>query len=374
MADQRITLRHVLTQAKSPLPSIKRSYPLCNTHNREWPKLRNFAIWDEFNLNTLNDSYGHILNLSIPDQLAPRAEEMLSNITIATPNDMLQLINWNNEVIDGPVQFAKSKLGLQPSFMFRQRYRTVEASMPVRLFGSTKIIVDHIIRINEYPEKNLVVGIGRLSRLWNVRRLANEIPSPQDGDVWPLRQLANICRAAKTRYGYIQTEEDLVVCCFSQSNEQWRVKLMVIPWTNRGVHALTTDLALWWLCMLAMSRPEHRAILSEDEMVGINEWDIIRLDEHQGWVRRHRYSNFEERIPPPPPPSYYTPSPGNTAALAAGISAQDLEWEYEIEEDENEEDGNEEDGNEEDGNEEDGNEDGNEEDEIEEDETDASNF
>lgn len=34
--------------------------------------------------------------------------------------------------------------------------------------------------------------------------------------LWPLRQLANLCDKTGTRYGYLQTEEEMMVCCFSK--------------------------------------------------------------------------------------------------------------------------------------------------------------
>ncbi len=52
---------------------------------------------------------------------------------------------------------------------------------------------------------------------------------------------------------------------------------MPVPWTRYGENVLATDLALWWLCMLAMTAPEHRAVVSESDMVGINEWELRTL-------------------------------------------------------------------------------------------------
>lgn len=63
-------------------------------------------------------------------------------------------------------------------------------------------------------------------------------------NLWPVRQLANICRESRTRYGYIQTEEEMVVCCFSEITEDWKAAVMAIPWSRYGPDTLTTDLAL----------------------------------------------------------------------------------------------------------------------------------
>ncbi|KAK4145770.1 uncharacterized protein C8A04DRAFT_26517 [Dichotomopilus funicola] len=94
---------------------------------------------------------------------------------------------------------------------------------------------------------------------------------------------------------------------------------MPVPWARSGNEKLTTDLALWWMCMLSMSAPEHRALMPEEDAVGVGEWEKRQgLD---GWVRQHRYSNFQEPSDPPtpPPPAYRDPSPGNPAAFAAGV-------------------------------------------------------
>lgn len=74
--------------------------------------------------------------------------------------------------------------------------------------------------------------------------------------------------------------------------------------------------------MLAMSA-HHRDIVEEGEMVKINDWDIVYLDEERGWVRRHRYSNVEEPTSQPPPPA---PSPNNAAAFAAGVGLDANDW------------------------------------------------
>jgi hypothetical protein len=174
--------------------------------------------------------------------------------------------------------------------------------------------------------QNLVVSLGRPSSKWSGRKLQSQIPNVKTELRWPIRQLENICKTADTRYGYIQTDEELVVCCFSRNGEQWKAAIMPIPWTKHGSEVLTTGLAVWWLCMLAMSDSHHRAIIAEAEMVGIGDWDVIYLDEERGWVRRHRYSHFEVPTDPPLPPAYQTPSPSNPAAFAAavGLHANEL--------------------------------------------------
>jgi len=269
-------------------------------------------------LDNLNDSYGHVLDLAIPHETL-RPDQVLADVAIDGPNSIKHLIGWNEGLMKPTLQFAKSRLELHPGVVLRHNYSTADksnfASIPN---GPRKLIVDHIIALDDFPGPNLVVGLGRPSSKWSGRKLANQLDNASMELLWPLRQLANICRIAQTRYGYIQTDEELVTCCFSKAAEKWKVAIMPIPWSRYGVDVLTTDLALWWLCMLAMSARHHRAIVEEGEMVKIDDWDLVFLGEER-WVLRHRYSNFEKPTNPPSPPAYQTPSPGNAASFAAAV-------------------------------------------------------
>lgn len=68
----------------------------------------------------------------------------------------------------------------------------------------------------------------------------------------------------------------MTVCCFSKdgvgdgNDKRWGAAIMPVPWSRNGSDTLTTDLALWQLCMLAMSAPHNRAIIAEGEVLRIN--------------------------------------------------------------------------------------------------------
>ncbi|KHN95790.1 uncharacterized protein MAM_06402 [Metarhizium album ARSEF 1941] len=224
--------------------------------------------------------------------------------------------------MDPTLKFAKSHLGLHENISLEQRHSSADRLSVATFPGMTRrLTVNHVVGLHDFPGPNLVVGLGRSSSKWSGTNLALQLDTSSKRLLWPLRQLANICRGAKTRYGYIQTEQEMVVCCFSKDgNEKWKVAMMPIPWTRSGVHMLTTDLALWWLCMLAMSAHHHRALVSELEMVKINAWNYVPLGQGRGLVRRHLYSNFEEPVSFPTSQVYM---PGNGAANAAGES---LAW------------------------------------------------
>ncbi|KAI8633148.1 hypothetical protein F5Y19DRAFT_471407 [Xylariaceae sp. FL1651] len=305
------TLRHVLSQQK---PFIRCATTATkNTVYTKWPKLgKSVTIWDDFNLDNLNESYGHVLDFDVPERflVGPPLGQALAGVVINTTEDICHLISWNDGLLRPSLQLAKSHLRLYPGIVLRHRHSTADKSVFAKIpNGPKKLLVDHVIALDDF-----------LGRIWWLV-LGGRVRSGAAEHL----QLANICKYAQTRYGYIQTDEDLVVCCFSKNAENWKVAIMPIPWSRNGVDVLTTDLALWWLCMLAMSVHHNRAIVEEGEMIKINEWDVIYLDEERGWVRRHQYSNIEEPTSPPPP-DYRTPSPGNAAAFAAGAGVHAFDW------------------------------------------------
>ncbi|KAJ2977149.1 hypothetical protein NQ176_g4538 [Zarea fungicola] len=326
MADQNTTLRHLLSQQKPYIPCT--STTKRNTSYRNWTELGSVTIWREFNLTNLNESYSHVLDSPLPareDWLWVNSD--LEGVVIQQTADIDHMIGWNDRLMVQTVQFAQWQLGLHPGTSIRHQYSAVDKSVLARLPGQTgkKLSVDHVISLDCVPWLNLVVGLGRESSRWSGRSLAGQLDDPNRELLWPLRQLANICEHAQTRYGYIQPDEELVVCCFSKNCQGLKAEIMPIPWTKSGDEDLTTDLGLWWLCMLAMSA-QSRSIADEREVLKINAWVRLYLDEERGWVRRHQYSRVEEPTSPPPPPEYMTPSPGNPAAFAAAVGLDTNDW------------------------------------------------
>ncbi|KAI1780197.1 hypothetical protein F4818DRAFT_453923 [Hypoxylon cercidicola] len=230
----------------------------------------------------------------------------LAAIEITKSADVNHLIKWNDDMIVPTLRFAKEHLRIGDGVHIRTKIAAPDKSAIARIRnGPLSLMVDHLIMLDDWPKQNLVVGLGRPSLKFQGRMLADRLGNTSKEALWPLRQLANVGDITKTRYGYIQTNEDLTVCCFSrEAPDHWKAAVMPIPWSRHGENQLTTDLALWWLSMLAMSGPENRAIVKEVEMTRINQWDPPSLDEECGWVRQHKYSKFVEPTNPPPPPAF----------------------------------------------------------------------
>lgn len=112
----------------------------------------------------------------------------------------------------------------------------------------------------------------------------------------PFRQLANVCERAKTRYGYIQTDQELVICRFCLEDDEWRVEIMPDPMSRQGLLALTSDLALWWLCMLGLSKEDFKLTIPHETLT-IDMWGQVD-DGNGSWFWRHVYSQRENAQSP----------------------------------------------------------------------------
>lgn len=88
------TLRAVLTQSK---PAIQcRAKASRNTTSKNWPGVDASAIkqWHAFNLNTLNESYGHMLDILVPatELRTPRPQDALNGVEIVQAADIRHLV------------------------------------------------------------------------------------------------------------------------------------------------------------------------------------------------------------------------------------------------------------------------------------------
>ena len=230
-----ITLRRVLCQQKPRIdcdaPSSK------NTKNTSWPELRDaVTVWDDFHLANLNESYGHILDYQVPaHQLrVPRPDQVLSGVAINNLNSAKHLVVWNDGIMRPTLRFAKEYIGLHSGVDLRHRVtdadKTAIAHIP---HGPKNLFVDHVTHLDDFPLPTLVIGLARPSSRWSGGQLARQLDHASDAALWPLRQLANLYKASQTRYGYIQTDEEMTVCLFSKDGNEgdatWTAAIMPVP-------------------------------------------------------------------------------------------------------------------------------------------------
>lgn len=236
MANQDMTtLRRLLTQEKPFIPCNTRANR--NTMGHNWPSFRSCEIqaWTEFNIDTLNESYTHVLDLEVPTARlagAPDASAVLDGIEITNPDDVLRLIGWNDRILQPTLALAKEHLELQPGVRLQHQVTPPEGGRAVRIPGGGNVRVHHLVGIDDFPLPHLVIGLGRPSTKFQGRQLVARPENATPAQTWPLRQLANLCQLAGTRYGYIVTDQDLVVCCFHRTErggDQSRCRLRTRP-------------------------------------------------------------------------------------------------------------------------------------------------
>ncbi|CAH0019005.1 unnamed protein product [Clonostachys rhizophaga] len=324
MAREATTLRKLLSQRKPDIPCLTTATK--NTTKCSWPDLhkKNITIWKEFNLDTLNASYSHVLDLPVSDPLSgvPSINQTFEGLTVNSDLDVNNLIGWNAMMMKATFDFARSRIGLKQGSPSSHAYSTPNKSTLAKIPGySPRLQVDHVISLSCNLPQNLVVGLGRTSKKWRGVDLTCALDQgrkPTREQTWPLRQLLAICDIANTRYGYIQTDKEFVVCRFNKNAaEEWKVAIASIPVGNFGEGVLTADLALWWLCMLAASSKRNSEIVAEEEMVEIDQW---AWDEFQGSMV-HKYSNYSapELFQMPP-----FEAQGNPANPVFGVNPADL--------------------------------------------------
>lgn len=262
-----MTVREFLTQEKESfdLPAI---IPYKNGKNNHWPEIKDIRQWSEFDLKTLNLRYGHVLD-DIKDSTFQEIslENSWGGMNINKENEIFNLIPRTDAIVGRALDLAKVRLNLyNGTKLERGRYRPVGNEIYSPTFHGIigNINADHLLKLDDDENPNLVVGVVKASRklpAWNVSTDINK------NQRRALRQLAAACVAANTKYGYLQSERSILVCRFSfrQLSDEcdtlfWEadVEFMPIPLSKDGPQHLTSDLALWWLTIEAMSVGENR--------------------------------------------------------------------------------------------------------------------
>lgn len=340
-----MTLRDALARQKPYIPCT--ATDTRNSKYSRWPQVT-ACHWTEFSIQTLNDSYGHVLDTELPSDVVDTlvSPVVLDGITVEDDGGPQRLIGWDDMTVIPLVKWAKLHLGLQEGTALYHQFTRADQTVVVKLpHATTNATIDHAILLQNIQRHALVVGLGRTSTKWTSLPIICVHTRLKAETMWPLRQLANLCITAGTRYGYIQTDAELVVCCVTSLPEMngagsqhatsedpptHKVAVQSVPWNTEvsngsGHNVLTTELALWWLCMLALS-DGHRELVPEKELVPIDAWDTLVSNDERGTIRRHRYSQRERLANTPTPMPHATPEQGNAAANA-GINGVDYpEW------------------------------------------------
>ncbi|OTA75434.1 hypothetical protein M434DRAFT_18661 [Hypoxylon sp. CO27-5] len=249
------TIRIALTQLKSP-GILALSSGVSN--NDDWPEVENPLMpWDNFNLKNLNEAYGAVLdhgnNTGALNQCFTVSKVFNDLPDEAKDKGITQMIIRNDGMMRPTLHYARQLLQIDIGNQLYHQTRGPN-NPRLRVPGNNLIPVDHIIAVDSSPRRILIVGLRKPCAAWKSSDLVGKEDKPPKKCTSPMRQLANICKQANTRYGYIMTEEEMVVFHFTAITDgKYTVAYKPIPWSQYGATMLTTDLALWWLCMMAGS-------------------------------------------------------------------------------------------------------------------------
>ncbi|KAI0186930.1 hypothetical protein EV127DRAFT_345214 [Xylaria flabelliformis] len=263
-----MTLREALTQAKPVVPDLCGRRRTLTSLNRPEVQgvhpISRITIWDDFCMKTLNDEYGPLLDREMSMSACasvPEPDSELFDIKIRKFTDIAHLIQWNEKIVNATLSLAKDERELCPGLGLRTQAAEPNISSSSSGFYNAQgeeINVDHWIALDDMPLQHLVVGMAWPSSMIETHKVFYGVKEPGDIECRPLQQLAWVCEQAKTRYGYIITDSDLLVCRFfkTPSGDKFEVSLMLVPWSTSGSY-LTTDLAIWWLCMKALTEEKE---------------------------------------------------------------------------------------------------------------------
>ncbi|RSL66067.1 hypothetical protein CEP54_003889 [Fusarium duplospermum] len=250
------TIQEVLTsQAPAFVLNVNASIPPKLVHTWMMVDPKDVKCWQDFNLSALRNAYGHIFDLPCPTD--PAFDEH-GHFVIKTLDELKQHgVETLYDLIRCPLQSAIPKLKRSVSWSKNEILCDFKAP-------ATKI--DWLWGVFYTMDKtNLVVSCSRLSNTFTSRDLQQKGPDA----IYTLRQLATYAAIGQTRYGFILTDQEIVVVRFHQSCrnvEQYVVEWEAIPWEASGRDTLTAPLAVFSLVLMSLDS-EQRYIVSDNKCI-----------------------------------------------------------------------------------------------------------
>lgn len=256
----------------APLATVK------NALEMETPKLQGFKImsvgwpviqstditeWEGLNLESLRQRFSHQLgshHLGLhgnADQALIAALAECENISTGTTLRIAEqsTVTFYNETVVPLLRVVNpGEVFTQFSTLFPG---TVRPTMPQK---ARNLRFDYYVGLRDSALSGLVVGLFVAESDFAERALSGDEKAQLRSKI-QLGRLANMCYAANTNYGFIHTEEELMVCRFRRGilSRRWKAEGQSVYCTEPQPEELTTRLALWFHCMLAISEKQTRA-------------------------------------------------------------------------------------------------------------------
>ncbi|RSL88401.1 hypothetical protein CEP52_002327 [Fusarium oligoseptatum] len=252
------SLQAILTKANPPIrdeSSPPRNVPPSKTA----ASVNSFEVtqWADFNLETLMEAYGDILNEQVQvtnhAPTDPPSMRSLADLKMIGQRYIFPALEYT---IEAGARHIGIRLGRHlPTMIFRPS-PAVQGNYP-----PLALCTDN--------EERLLFGCVQFAKQWQSSDLLDNPAIAKR----PIGQLVTYCNNANTRYGFVLTSSEVVVIRLSRGNTSRlsQVEWQAIPWDASGDNVLTVNLALWFLAMMSLNG-DHRAICRSTELLPLNTW------------------------------------------------------------------------------------------------------
>ncbi|KAJ9669375.1 hypothetical protein H2201_000727 [Coniosporium apollinis] len=237
------------------------------------------ALWTDFNLSTLNKMYDDILRRKCKRGDLPTVDEIFRTVWNEAGVETA-IYDWTSKVVCEALKEAHEQLHQSDRiYMARACFgEDVRSTSHQPYKPDWAGIQGNRRRCGAERLQNLLPGDTKISSKWNVEEIK---PGPVKRSFklpeWmkPIKQIFTYCCELKTRYGYLITDEALVVVRVGpapgadrnreeakQTHADGLLEYRIITWDRTGQDQagsspsdqggrLSVNLALWWLHLLA---------------------------------------------------------------------------------------------------------------------------
>ncbi|RSL48142.1 hypothetical protein CEP53_009641 [Fusarium sp. AF-6] len=276
------SLQAILTKANPPIRD--ESNPPRNVlQSRIAAPVDSFEVarWSDFNLETLMEAYGDILNEQV--QVKNHAPTELPSIRY-----LADLKTVAQSCIFPTLQYTIEAGARHLGIRLGRHLPTIDFRTSLRLIGDQDQACYPAFTLRSGDEKAHIVGCVQFAKQWHSRDLLGTSSTAKR----PIGRLIRYCRNANTRYGFVFTSSEVMVIRLSASDitRPCQVEWRAIPWDASGGNVLTVNLALWFLAMMSLNE-DHRTICRPTELLPLNIWSRS-VDPDGQVIHRHHLSIF----------------------------------------------------------------------------------
>ena len=267
------------------------------TNNNNFTLPRYIELWEDFELDSLKAMYGGALQAILEQNFYLHDHSAIPQFPFCEVHDEDSLnsllIRWTHSIVSDALATAQKQLeGYNHGvhiFMVRGGQANYAGSSSK--YRADWAAVQQSPSYHSTKNPNILPGDTKLSSKWSSEHVglgpvSKNVPVPQ----WlnPLTQVYTYCIRANVRYGYIITDEELVVLrvrpgpqdkidsvvepigaeepslqnAAQKAERSGTVEFKAIPWADGAINTdgasekLTVNLALWWLHLMAADASE----------------------------------------------------------------------------------------------------------------------